>query len=40
VLDVSYFRHFRINDSELFTNHQYHINGIETFWDQAKRHRR
>jgi hypothetical protein len=30
--------HFRINHSELFADDQTHINGIETFWKQAKRH--
>ena len=37
VLDVSAFKHFRINHSELFADKQSHINGIENFWDQAKR---
>jgi len=39
-LDVSDFRHYRINHSELFANRQNHINGIENFWNQAKRHLR
>jgi transposase len=39
-LDVSDFRHFRINHSELFADRQNHINGIENFWNQAKRHLR
>ena len=39
VLDVSVFRH-RINHSELFAAKQNHINGIENFWNQAKRHMR
>jgi transposase len=39
-LDVSEFRHYRINHSELFANKQNHINGIENFWNQAKRHMR
>lgn len=39
-LDVSEFRHFRINHSELFAKKQNHINGIENFWNQAKRHMR
>ena len=38
VLDVSDFKHFRINHSELFADKKNHINGIENFWDQAKRH--
>ena len=40
VLDVSDFKHFRINHSELFADKKNHINGIETFWNQAKRHMR
>lgn len=40
VLDVSEFRHLRINHSELFADKQNHINGIENFWNQAKRHMR
>ena len=40
VLDVSQFKHLRINHSELFANRQNHINGIENFWNQAKRHLR
>ena len=40
VLDVSDFKHFRINHSELFADKQNHINGIENFWNQAKRHMR
>ena len=39
-LDVSEFKHYRINHSELFANKQNHINGIENFWNQAKRHLR
>jgi len=39
-LDVSDFRHFRINHSELFADRHNHINGIENFWNQAKRHLR
>ncbi len=39
-LDVSGFRHRRINHSRLFADHQNHINGIENFWNQAKRHLR
>ena len=39
-LDVSEFRHFRINHSELFARGFNHINGIENFWNQAKRHLR
>jgi transposase len=40
VLDVSEFKHYRINHSRLFANKQNHINGIENFWNQAKRHMR
>jgi transposase len=37
-LDVSEFKHYRINHSKLFADKQNHINGIENFWNQAKRH--
>ena len=37
VLDVSEFRHVRINHSERFAERKNHINGIENFWSQAKR---
>lgn len=40
VLDVSCFKHCRINHSELFADRKNHINGIENFWNQAKRHMR
>jgi len=39
-LDVSDFHHMRINHSELFADGHNHINGIENFWNQAKRHLR
>ena len=39
-LDVSEFKHFRINHSTLFAEKNNHINGIENFWNQAKRHMR
>ncbi len=39
-LDVSEFKHYRINHSELFADKRNHINGIENFWNQAKRHMR
>lgn len=39
-LDVSSFKHFRINHSELFAEGRNHINGIENSWNQAKRHMR
>jgi transposase len=40
VLDVSDFHHFRIDYSKLFADRHNHINGIENFWNQAKRHMR
>jgi transposase len=40
VLDVSEFRHMRINHREQFADKGNHINGIENFWNQAKRHLR
>jgi len=39
-LDVSEFKHLRINHSPLFAENTNHINGIENFWNQAKRHMR
>ena len=39
-LDVADFKHFRINHSKLFADKKNHINGIENFWNQAKRHMR
>ena len=41
VLDVSGFRHHRINHRQAFVlGAGRHINGIENFWNQAKRHLR
>jgi transposase len=40
VLDVSDFHHVRISHSEKFAEGRNHINGIENFWNQAKRHLR
>ncbi|TDB47890.1 IS1595 family transposase [Photorhabdus luminescens] len=43
VLDVSDFKHYRINHNTEFVdakNGQNPINGIENFWNQAKRHMR
>ena len=40
VLDVSEFRHRRINHRQRFSDGGNHINGIENFWNQAKRHLR
>ena len=40
VLDVSEFHHKRINHRERFVDQRNHINGIENFWNQAKRHLR
>ena len=37
VLDVSSFKHFRINHSKKFAEGKSHINGIDNFWNQAKR---
>lgn len=39
-LDVSAFHHRRINHSALFADGKNHINGIENFWNQAKRQMR
>ena len=39
-LDTQGFKHFRINHSKLFADKRNHINGIENFWNQAKRHLR
>ena len=36
-LDVTEFHHYRINHSEAFADKKNHINGIENFWNQAKR---
>ena len=33
-------KHYRINHSQLVANGHNHINGIENFWNQAKRHMR
>ena len=40
VLDVSAFHHVRINHTDQFVEGRNHINGIENFWNQAKRHMR
>jgi transposase len=40
VLDVSAFHHVRISHSEQFVEGRNHINGIENFRNQAKRHLR
>ena len=40
VLDVSAFKHYRINHAKRFADRKNHINGIENFWNQAKRHLR
>jgi len=40
VLDVSDFHHVRVNHSYLFAEGRNHINGIENFGNQAKRHLR
>ena len=36
-LDVSGFIHYRINHPKEFADRRNHINGIENFWNQAKR---
>jgi len=36
-LDVSEFHHHRIDHSDVFVDKKNHINGIENFWNQAKR---
>ena len=36
-LDISEFKHYRINHSAVFVEGRNHINGIENFWNQAKR---
>ena len=38
VLDSSEFKYFRINHSQSFADKRNHINSIENFWSQAKRH--
>jgi transposase len=40
VLDVSKFRHHRVNHKKTFVAGGRHVNGIENFWNQAKRHLR
>ena len=39
-LAIADFRHLRINHVKLFAAGKNHINGIENFWNQAKRHLR
>ena len=39
-LDVSEFKHYRINHRKVFVHNHSHINGSENFWNQAKRHLR
>ena len=36
--DMSEFKYFHINHSKRFADKKNHINGIESFWSQAKRH--
>jgi len=36
-LDVLEFKHCRMNHSRQFASQMNHINGIENFWNQAKR---
>jgi len=41
ILDVSEFHHYRINHGKAYVAQVHnHINGIENFWNQAKRHLR
>ena len=40
ILDTSGFKHYRINHCSHFAEQENHINGIENFWNQAKRHMR
>jgi transposase len=40
LIDVTKFHHYRINHATHFANAKNHINGIENFWNQAKRHLR
>ena len=40
ILDVSEFKHCRISHNYEFAKGSNHINGIENFWNQAKRHLR
>jgi len=40
ILDVSEFKHYRISHLERYVDGHNHINGIENFWNQAKRHLR
>jgi transposase len=38
ILDVCEFHHLRFNHSQAFACERNHTNGIENFWNQAKRH--
>ncbi len=40
VLDIPEFKHYLVNHSQLFADKQNYINGIENFWNQAKKHMR
>jgi transposase len=40
ILDISEFHHYRINHSKVFADKKNHINSIENFGNQAKRHLR
>ena len=39
-LNIEGFHHYRINHSKVLAKGHNHINGIENFWNQAKRHLR
>ena len=40
MLDIPEFKHYLVNHSQLFADKQNYINGIENFWNQAKKHMR
>jgi transposase len=40
IFNISSFKHYRTYHSKLFTDKQNYINGIDNFWNQAKRHMR
>jgi len=40
MLEAPEFKHYRINHSKRFVKKHKHINGIDNFWNQAKRHLR
>jgi len=38
ILNISKFKHYKVNHSKLFIKKKNHINSIENFWNQIKRH--